>query len=541
METNQLPRGRARATHALSRRLAAAGITLFCLSFAAAAHGYGTNHYASGGRFSRRYELLIDGFEASVARLEAVDQGGTFPVPVAATVEGSMIGGEFDVLFELRGVQSPETRVWLEILGGLLHYHQDPGTTGSVIWHYDGVDLNPTHIVASEGLGGIDLTKGGALDRFAVKVFSNASPIDLSFVVFSDVENGSEITRPIPASEQPGTVWYPYSELIASSGNGADLTAITAILVVIGTGGFTGEVDLSLSCIKATGDPRAPKVLYDQLRDRVDTTIYSLNFPGDNPFDAQAADDFTVPAGKSWRVGGFRLGGVYVPSAPPNPTADITIFADDAGRPGDEWFSATGVPISPTNIPGIWDAFLGETREVPEGRYWVTLQGNVPIGTELRLNENSTLRGEPYHWRNPGGALAPNCTDWNVGTDCLGQQPSLAFGLLGPVPSGTGKAYEDRYDCFGNVGISVPAVRGLLANDALSAGPVVGYDTPTINGASLSVTPDGGFDYTPAPGFVGDDAFTYTRQDGSEATAHLRAAFRLVPQQRSAGRRRLNE
>jgi len=469
-----------------------------------------------------RHELLIDEFKAPLPRLEAVAPDGAFPVTAQATVQDSMIGGEFDVLVQLAGVQVPGARVWLAIENGLFHYHQDAGSAGSTVWHYDGIDGDPKVVHASTGLKGTDLTKGGALDRLAVGVVSNAGPIDLSLVLYSDVKNVSEITKTIPATDRPGTIWFPFSQLVASGGKGADRTAITAIVASLGSGAFTGKsVDLVLDRIAATADPGAPTVLHDQLRHRVSTAIYSLNFPGLNPFDAQAADDFTVPLGKSWPIGGFRFGAVYSPQPPSNPTADVTVFADDAGTPGIALFSETGVAMNGTNIPETWDALFNEARELYEGRYWASIQGNVPIGIEMRVNESNEFAGAPYHWRNPGGALSAACTDWKPGTLCLGKQPSLAFSILGPLPSGGGKANDDHYECFGNTGISVPSVRGLLANDTLGTGGVVKFDRVTPEGAEVDVAADGAFTYTPKNGFGGDDTFTYTLANGSKATVSI--------------------
>lgn len=526
METKQpVPSGLS-AAFTIGRRFSVASATLICLSFVITARGYETDHYANGAWSGRGRELTLDRFRASVARLEAVDQDGTFPVTVGATTEGPMIGGEFDLLFELRDAQTPGARVWLEILGGLLHYHQDAGATGTAIWHYDGIDGNPVHVVASEGLGRIDLTKHGKVDRFAVGVFSNAAPIDLSIVVFSSTEDASEITTTIPATEQPGTIRLPFSDLVASGGNGADLTAVTAIVVVIGASGFTGEADLVLSGITATGDPRAAKVLRSQLRGRVDTWNYAVNFPGENPFDFEVADDFTVPVGQTWSLGGLWLAGTYVPAPPAGPALDVTVYTDNGGMPGAEVFHEAGVGMHPANAPGTWEALFGEALDLSEGHYWLAFQGVVPVGTELRVYESEDFDANdtfdrPYAARNQGGALAPDCRDWTAGIECNGQQFSLALAILAPAPSETGKAYADHYESFGNVGISVPCVSGLLANDELTAGPVIDYDTPTINGAAVNVTADGGFDYAPALGFRGQDSFTYTRQDGSSATVHI--------------------
>ena len=72
-------------------------------------------------------------------------------------------------------------------------------------------------------------------------------------------------------------------------------------------------------------------------------------------------------------------------------------------------------------------------------------------------------------------------------------------------------AADDAYVTPQGVPLVQPAP-GLLQNDADSGGGALVVDTtPVVSPANgvLSLAPDGSFTYTPAPGFVGSDAFTY--------------------------------
>ncbi|MBK8501166.1 MAG: hypothetical protein IPL46_02595 [Saprospiraceae bacterium] len=80
-------------------------------------------------------------------------------------------------------------------------------------------------------------------------------------------------------------------------------------------------------------------------------------------------------------------------------------------------------------------------------------------------------------------------------------------------------AIADSYACTGNVGISVPAINGLLVNDFDDniAGLLCTAETvASANGGSATISANGSFGYTPPPGFIGTDAFDYTLNDGND-------------------------
>lgn len=61
----------------------------------------------------------------------------------------------------------------------------------------------------------------------------------------------------------------------------------------------------------------------------------------------------------------------------------------------------------------------------------------------------------------------------------------------------------------------------VLTNDIGSSIFVISYDPESVEGGTVEVNPDGTYVYIPAPGFVGEDSFTYTIQDaaGNQSTA----------------------
>jgi len=79
-------------------------------------------------------------------------------------------------------------------------------------------------------------------------------------------------------------------------------------------------------------------------------------------------------------------------------------------------------------------------------------------------------------------------------------------------------ANDDAYACIGNVGLTVPAGSGVLANDtdpdgALPANAVTSTGAIATANGSVMMAADGSFTYAPNAGFNGVDSFTYTIAD----------------------------
>ena len=86
--------------------------------------------------------------------------------------------------------------------------------------------------------------------------------------------------------------------------------------------------------------------------------------------------------------------------------------------------------------------------------------------------------------------------------------------------AGAPVAVDDAYDTTADTALEVAAEGGVLANDdpgvrgSLSAEVV---DQPAHGTVELAA--DGGFRYTPAAGYVGDDTFSYRASDGTQTSA----------------------
>ncbi|HVH11613.1 MAG TPA: Ig-like domain-containing protein, partial [Longimicrobium sp.] len=101
-------------------------------------------------------------------------------------------------------------------------------------------------------------------------------------------------------------------------------------------------------------------------------------------------------------------------------------------------------------------------------------------------------------------------------------------------------ANPDTFEAIGNVTVPV-AAPGVLANDTdgesnpLSA---VAGTFPTAQGGSVTIAADGSFSYLSAPGFTGEDSFSYTVTDGTDSatsTVTVVSAYRVWYVDNSAG------
>lgn len=88
-------------------------------------------------------------------------------------------------------------------------------------------------------------------------------------------------------------------------------------------------------------------------------------------------------------------------------------------------------------------------------------------------------------------------------------------------------AADDTYQTLQDTPLAIPAA-GVLANDSDPDGdPLIAeLGTPPANG-TLALIPDGGFTYTPAPGFTGSDSFTYRAGDGFLASEYRQVAINV--------------
>ena len=83
-------------------------------------------------------------------------------------------------------------------------------------------------------------------------------------------------------------------------------------------------------------------------------------------------------------------------------------------------------------------------------------------------------------------------------------------------------AAADRYPATEDTTLIVNAAAGVLANDQDIDGDtltVTSFDALSAQGGTVAMNADGGFSYTPAGNFNGEDSFSYTVDDGNGGSA----------------------
>jgi hypothetical protein len=149
-------------------------------------------------------------------------------------------------------------------------------------------------------------------------------------------------------------------------------------------------------------------------------------------YDAEAADDFTVPGGTRWVLTGVTVTGVYFNGPGPADYEKLVIYEDAGGMPGAVVFARKW---QAHDVVGSFTFTLPHLR-LDSGTYWLSLQPVMafdPNG-EWGWETRSVQSGNPAVWRNPGNGFGTGCTDWGNMVGCLGslgEGPDFMFAIYG--------------------------------------------------------------------------------------------------------------
>ena len=194
-------------------------------------------------------------------------------------------------------------------------------------------------------------------------------------------------------------------------------------------------------------------------------------------------------------------------NGPPVPEDDINVTTVDVSVDGSVLDNDTDPDAEALTVIGVNGA--------PTGSPILTGNGVVvmaPDGT--------------YTYTPNAGFVGTDTFDYAV-SDASGNvvTATVSIAITDPAdPANTAPfALDDNYTTFSDPAAPATLTSAVLGNDSdpdgdvlqVSAAGGVAPGTPctTVNGGTVVVNPDGTFDYTPAPGFVGDDTFDYTAID----------------------------
>jgi hypothetical protein len=208
------------------------------------------------------------------------------------------------------------------------------------------------------------------------------------------------------------------------------------------TAGDQPKAMVSIGAIDARSIVRAfPKepqvVLYDQYDNASAIGTLSSTFTDFPDFSSDLADDFVVPTGQTWNVQSIDADGAYFGVGPAT-SFNVFFYADNAGLPGAQVYSAMNQPFSV--VGSTFTVNLPSMAVLTEGTYWVEIQANMtflPNGAWL-WRDRTVQSNQGAAWQNPGGGFG-FCQTWTLKTTCIpiAGGPDQVFRLNGTTGGGT--------------------------------------------------------------------------------------------------------
>lgn len=190
---------------------------------------------------------------------------------------------------------------------------------------------------------------------------------------------------------------------------------------------------------------RALDVLWDQNGTDNGIGIVSQNFESSfDAYDAQAADDFTVPAVTRWVLREVDVTGAYFNGSGPAASVNVTIYRHNKGKPANRGYPGT-VRAQFLNVAaqddgnGSFVITLPHKVRLRSGTHWLSVQVNLDFlaGGEWGWENQTTTAGNPAQWRNPNGGFGV-CSKWAQENVCIPDgQGDHIFTLRGESQSQT--------------------------------------------------------------------------------------------------------
>lgn len=183
--------------------------------------------------------------------------------------------------------------------------------------------------------------------------------------------------------------------------------------------------------------PNGDPTLYSQLDSAAGNGVPDQNFEtAYDVYDAEAADDFVVPAGPdNWSVTQVLTAGAFSGADAPV-TVNISFYPDNAGTPGAAAVCSFPAVTPSSSTGGSYSIDLPSPCVLPPGTYWLGLQTNLDFATggQHFWSNRSVQSNSESVWRNPGDGFTTGCTTFTAQTTCGvggGTNPDLLFQING--------------------------------------------------------------------------------------------------------------
>jgi hypothetical protein len=177
----------------------------------------------------------------------------------------------------------------------------------------------------------------------------------------------------------------------------------------------------------------AGMVLYDQSGNDAGNATTSQNFESAfDVYDNMGADDFTVPAGMTWKVSQVNITGAYYNGSGLAASQHITIYKDKGGKPSSVVADFPGL-MGKDNGTGSFSIKLPSTVKLKAGTYWISSQIDMDftVGGQWGWQLQTVVAGTGPMWVNPGNGFGTGCTKWSDAGTCLGSPGDHMFTLIG--------------------------------------------------------------------------------------------------------------
>ena len=230
-----------------------------------------------------------------------------------------------------------------------------------------------------------------------------------------------------------------------------------------------------------------------------DVTNGSLTLNADGGFTYEpgisyvATDAFTYRASDGAESGNLATVTITITNAAPEATADAFTTALNA----------------PLAVPPV-DGVLANDTDADGDALTATLVDDVGNGTLTLASDGSFTYA-------PDAGFAGTDGFTYVAEDGVAESPiaTVAITVTNDAPSASADAYSVVHDTTLNV-----APPGILDDDTDPNGdPLTAILVDDVDDGTLALSGDGSFAYTPDPGFVGSDGFSYAVTDGAATSA----------------------
>lgn len=219
------------------------------------------------------------------------------------------------------------------------------------------------------------------------------------------------------------------------------LTVLTAF-AVLGTSG------LSASGVRPeTSTKNQPKqkiffpnrvdgLLYDQSDNDSGQGIVAQNFESVfDAYDSEGADDFTVPAGKIWKITEIYVDGTYFDGAGSVDSFNVTFYARKKGEIDKLVRSCPNASYHYDTQFDLGSEYIKCKATLKKGGYFVAIRANMDfsVGGEWGWLTNNSVRSNPSLWRNPEDGFQTGCVDFQPTLTCIeaGEGGDYSFALYG--------------------------------------------------------------------------------------------------------------